>query len=440
VRSDDIKSIEDYESFLSATVARWSPEQHVAMAAAMAERWLPAYEAFAAAEKWGDPASLRRILEAIWNHARGSTLAPAEQARQVTLLDDGTPHMDDFDAYQALAACVILGEALECCGSADSESAAVRAALSGFEAAVSDWASEPEDLPRLWKRAAARKELAKQLRLAERIGALTDLDAATVEALRRDLRSAELTGTVSKPRKPAAPPALTNQVAFEQYRRLLTSQLKRPASAAPSPSEPFFAMSIFCQWGLRYLHRLRTISGKHGQLADIVAQRALVDRHRARDAADPEVPDWGPLVRQIMQLNLRNPFSEYDVKSLDQPQGYGPSLRRLWADAKRMGFSDADAWRRITAWAHHSPAAWEAEDRRKKKGLACTTAELGEHLAQKLTWAATGDLDYPWAAEVGGMCWRVRLNDFPDDIKYTLMIGDEDGGSFHDWPRSWKRG
>src|SRR5438093_9383215 len=104
----------------------------------MAERWLPVYEKFSAAEQWGDPASLRRSLHAIWTQVRGRALAPADRARHVKLLEDSTPHMDDFDAYEALAACVILHEALECCGTADNAPAAVRAALSGFEAAVPD--------------------------------------------------------------------------------------------------------------------------------------------------------------------------------------------------------------------------------------------------------------------------------------------------------------
>ena len=116
MRSEELKSIEDYESFLDATIKRWSPEQRVALAAAMAERWLPSYETFSAAEQWGDAASLRRSLEAVWAHACGRRLAPAERARQLQLLADSTPHMDDFDAYEALAACVILHEALECCG------------------------------------------------------------------------------------------------------------------------------------------------------------------------------------------------------------------------------------------------------------------------------------------------------------------------------------
>jgi hypothetical protein len=47
--------------FLHETIEPWSPEQRVALAAAIAERWLPVYETFSAAEQWGDPA--RRLLK-----------------------------------------------------------------------------------------------------------------------------------------------------------------------------------------------------------------------------------------------------------------------------------------------------------------------------------------------------------------------------------------
>jgi hypothetical protein len=82
---------------------------------------------------------------------------------------------------------------------------------------------------------------------------------------------------------------------------------------------------------------------------------------------------------------------------------------------------------------------WAAEDQRKKKALTYINQTLGEHLARQLTWTAAGDHDYPWGTEVDGRSWRVRLNDFPDDFMYTLLIDRDTIGPFHDWPSSWKR-
>jgi hypothetical protein len=129
-----------------------------------------------------------------------------------------------------------------------------------------------------------------------------------------------------------------------------------------------------------------------------------------------------------------------DVRSPREPHGYGPSLRRLWLEGKRAGGSDAAGWEAVVAWARHRPAAWAAEDKRKKKGHAHPTEALGEHLARELTWTETGNVECPWATEVDDVRWRVRVNDFPDDYMYTLFVGDAEAGSFHDWPETWRRG
>lgn len=436
---EQLKDIEDYEAYLSATVGAWAPPQRLALAAAMAERWFPVYEDFAKREEWGDPATLRRSLGAVWRQVCGHKLAPAERARMDAQVKDSTPHMDDFDAPEALAACVILHEALACCAGEDNTWQVVRAALSGFEAAVPDWDDEPELQPRLWRQVAARGELKKQLRLVEKISGIARFDEAVVEALKRELARPDSAGKVSAPKK-AAPSAMTNQAAFEQYRRLLEAQLKRPLTPMPSPTPMMAAIFVLAEWGSRYTMRLRTITGKDGRIGDAPAQAALVARQHALDGTAPEMPLWDPDARQAVELCLGNPHVEYDAKSIEALHGYGPSLRRLWTEARRQGSDDAEAWNAIVAWSRHRPAAWAAEDQRKKKGLAYAAPALGDHLAREISWTATGDAFHPWAATVEGTPWRVRLNDFPDDVMYTLVIGETDSGSFHDWPEAWRRG
>ncbi len=43
-------------------------------------------------------------------------------------------------------------------------------------------------------------------------------------------------------------------------------------------------------------------------------------------------------------------------------------------------------------------------------------------------------------SEIVEMTWQVRLNDFPDEPMYTLLIGGQALGEFHDWPGEWERG
>jgi uncharacterized protein YjaG (DUF416 family) len=113
--NQDLKSLDEYEVFLTEKMTPWSPQQRVALAAAIAEHWLPAYESFFAEEDWGDAASLRRSLDAVWSHVQGCVLAERDVARHIQQVEEITPHMDDFDAEEALTACVAVKEALRTC-------------------------------------------------------------------------------------------------------------------------------------------------------------------------------------------------------------------------------------------------------------------------------------------------------------------------------------
>lgn len=199
--NEKLNSLDDYERFLYTTLEKWLPQQRVALAAAMAERWLPVYEAFSTAEQWGDPASLRRSLEAVWNHLARRSLSPADIARHTAQVKDSTPHMDDFDDEAALAACIILSEALRCCGTEDNIGPVLQAMLSGFEAVAPDWELDPAEQRRLWRQVVVRREL------------------KTSQEYRGEVPAAA--------KAPKGPVAITNQTAFEQYRRMVESDLKR---------------------------------------------------------------------------------------------------------------------------------------------------------------------------------------------------------------------
>jgi hypothetical protein len=433
-----LNSIDDYDVYLTTTIAAWTAQQRVALAAAMAERWLHTYEEFSASEKWGDAAGMRHCLDAIWNHLHGRPLSRADLARYTAQVDESTPHMDDFDAYEALAACAILSDALRCCGTANNTTFAVRAALSGFEAAVPEWELDPDEQPRLWRRIAARKELSKQLLAVEQIGAITVFDDAAIKALRKAMTGAKLSGEITPAEVPSGPPLLTNAAAFDQYHRVMESRIKGATPIDPKSGPYIYAIMLYSVWASRYGLRRDAISGGFGRMADTAGLQALMTRQKARDASARDVPQWGEDAQQVFELAMRNSFN-FDAKSIAEAHSYGPSLRYLWAEATRAGKRGEEAWQHIITWSRQRPAVWEAEDKRKKKGLAYSSPAMGTHLAREIAWSASGDLDYPWTAQVDGEQWRVWLNDFPDAIMYSLIIGADIAGDFHDWPETWRR-
>lgn len=54
--------------------------------------------------------------------------------------------------------------------------------------------------------------------------------------------------------------------------------------------------------------------------------------------------------------------------------------------------------------------------------------------SRKIAWRYTGSLRFPWAAEVDGTWWVLRLNDFPDHPLLTLFIDGERSVDFEDSP------
>jgi hypothetical protein len=59
-----------------------------------------------------------------------------------------------------------------------------------------------------------------------------------------------------------------------------------------------------------------------------------------------------------------------------------------------------------------------------KKGVSWLTAESNE-------------LCHVFRAKVLSDSWFVRINDFPDEPMYTLLIGEKETIHFDDWPSFW---
>jgi hypothetical protein len=173
-------------------------------------------------------------------------------------------------------------------------------------------------------------------------------------------------------------------------------------------------------------------------LADSIARDLLIARTQTRNrlyTALPEVP-----AQQVAFANTTLSTGKLDITALSDVPSYGPSFISLWAEAKERGLSDAETLVYIWKWAKAWPPAWERDDERKEKGPSPVDPEVERRLRQVVEWHETGDLTLPWDAYPDGRHWRIRLNDFPDDHMYTLLVEGVELGEFDNWPEAWNRG
>ena len=418
--NQDFKSLDHFESFMSKTISPWSNEQRTLLAAAMAERWLPVYEEFSEKNDWGNPAAFEDAVQTIWNCVLGHQKLTAQDLKlHSERMDKNTPHVDDFDCEEALAACSIISDALECCHRNNNIDFAARTMAYGVAGIAPVLYYDPEEaLPDVFQQREVQNEIEKQFKLLEVVGNMAQIDQQQIEALRQELTSPELSGPVApRPKSQGGP---SNKSIFERYRKVIETDIKRtlPWTDKYSVGNEANPM-VFSIWGGRYLRRKYSIE----KLGDVPAREALIARNLAHDAAVQGDPGWDGMLRFSITVSYAHREAEYDVKSFQEPHRYGPSFRQLCIEGGL-----ARAWE----WAHHRPSSWEEEDQR-------TPPEPGKLLTRQLSWRSTGDVDHPWATEADGQTWRVRLNDFPDEIMYTLIIDDAIIGNFHDWPKSWDR-
>ena len=64
--------------------------------------------------------------------------------------------------------------------------------------------------------------------------------------------------------------------------------------------------------------------------------------------------------------------------------------------------------------------------------------EIDDYCSKSIKWNATGDVEFPYSSTVDGKSFRIRLNDFPADKLYTLIVGGAEF-DFDDWPSVWAR-
>lgn len=68
-----------------------------------------------------------------------------------------------------------------------------------------------------------------------------------------------------------------------------------------------------------------------------------------------------------------------------------------------------------------------------------STKTATNYLAESIDWKRTADPRHPFAAKFEGEKCVIRLNDFPDEHLYTLIVDGEEVVAFDDWSASWNR-
>lgn len=61
------------------------------------------------------------------------------------------------------------------------------------------------------------------------------------------------------------------------------------------------------------------------------------------------------------------------------------------------------------------------------------------YFSESVKWENTGHYLYLYKATVNDQYWLIRINDFPDEMLYTLLIDNKIIADFDDWPLQWER-
>jgi hypothetical protein len=225
----------------------------------------------------------------------------------------------------------------------------------------------------------------------------------------------------------------SNKTLYEEYDLEPATESYLLNVPLPGVSAKGFLSTVQGFWWQRYYARYLVLKY---DFADAVAKDLLIARIRARNSSYSNLPD---LPAEQIALAERTLGAEADISSLREIPSYGPSLISLWADAIQQGLSHEQAAKYIWDWGSYRSPAREAYYKRKAKKQPLIEPEVTSRLAEVTVWRQTGDLSIPWEAETSDHQWQVRLNDFPDEVMYTLVIEGEAVGDFLDWPQAWDR-
>lgn len=67
------------------------------------------------------------------------------------------------------------------------------------------------------------------------------------------------------------------------------------------------------------------------------------------------------------------------------------------------------------------------------------STKIVDYLAERIAWQKTADPKNPYRAEFEGEKCVIRLNDFPNEHLYTLIVNGAEIAEFDDWSAEWTR-
>jgi hypothetical protein len=121
------------------------------------------------------------------------------------------------------------------------------------------------------------------------------------------------------------------------------------------------------------------------------------------------------------------------VKIIELPDGSGDALAFDWATG---GFVvDRSYFRRTVDHGKDIDELTEAQFTARVRALREPIA--AKRRATPLVWEATGEGEFPFRTKVGDRVLTIRVNDFPAEPLYSVLVAGESVEDLDDWPAAW---
>ncbi len=65
--------------------------------------------------------------------------------------------------------------------------------------------------------------------------------------------------------------------------------------------------------------------------------------------------------------------------------------------------------------------------------------DKAEYFAKNIQWEKGKDAVYPFCAKVENQDWQIKVNDYPEQEMFTLIINDKEIINFNNWPKNWHK-